>query len=259
MTFSPQLALRLGLLAIVASILSAAGPRDISIFQRYTVLNSRIAQANLAVTARRYPEAHRLLELCLQKVPDHFEAHFLLARMAYEDRDYAGALVHVETSERSLADLDRQYRAESADLKARDAAQEQAFRDDLSELKARGGNDPGWCCEDLLLNKRSTIDSLEAKKGHLYDRETPFYVPADYRFLHGNCLYRLGRRDEALAQYRLAVQDDPAYANAWNNLIALLLETRDLPSARAELTQAEAAHVAIQPGLRKAVLGISPR
>jgi tetratricopeptide (TPR) repeat protein len=259
MTFSLQRALRLGILAVVASILPAAEVGDISIFQRYTALNPRIAQAGQAVTARRFPEAHRLLESCLQKVPDHFEAHFLLARMAYEDRDYAGALAHVETCERSLADLDRRYRAEAADLKAQDAAQEQAFRDDLSELNARGSNDPGWCCEDLLLNKKNTIGSLEAKKGHLYDRENPFAVPVADRFLHGNCLYRLGRRDEALAQYRLAVQADPTHANAWNNLIALLLEARDLPSASAELARAEAAHVVIQPERRKAVLGISPR
>ncbi len=258
MAFSRQMALRLGLLAVVASILPAAEVGNTSIFERYIALNSCIDQAGQAVTARRFPEAQRLLEPCLQKVPDHFEAHFLLARMAYEDRDYAGALAHVETSEHSLADLDRRYRKEQADLQAQDAAQEQAYRGSLEHLKNLD-DDPGGCCGFLLRVKQDAIDYLEAKKGHLYDLQNPFAVPADYRFLHGNCLYRLGRRDEALIQYRLAVQTDPTHANAWNNLIALLLETPDLPSARAELAQAEAAHVAIQPGLKNAVLGISPR
>ena len=54
--------------------------------------------------------------------------------------------------------------------------------------------------------------------------------------------------------YRQAVEPDPGHANAWNNLIALHLGARDLPQARADLQRAEAARVAIRPGLKKAVV-----
>ena len=88
-------------------------------------------------------------------------------------------------------------------------------------------------------------------------------MPAAYRLLHGNCLYRLGRPAEALAQYRLAVQADPRQPDAWNNLLALLLETGDRAGAQAELAKAEAAHVAVRPALKQAVLAapgqVSPR
>jgi len=243
-----------GLLGLLPPALMAAEAGDTSLFQRYATLNARVEQAGQAVAARRFAEAQRFLEPCLQKVPDHFEAHFLLARMAYEGRNFAGALAHMEIAERSLADLDRRYHEEQAALQALDVAEEQAYRDSLDNLAARGA-DPGGCSANLYLVKQSAIDYLEKKKGHLYDRENPFAVPAGYSFLHGNCLYRLGRKDEALAQYRQAILVDPSQADAWNNLIALLLEVRNLPQARTELARAEAAHVLLRPGLRQAVLG----
>ncbi|HJW72251.1 MAG TPA: tetratricopeptide repeat protein [Geothrix sp.] len=261
------LTFRLGLLAPVASILLAAPGGDISIFQRYRALDHRLDEATRAVDARQFPEARRVLEACLKEIPDHYEAHFLLARMAYEGRDFAKALAHVEQAEHSLADLDRRYRKEMAELVAQDAAEEQSTQDSLNELGSRGV-DPTACSAILHLVKGSHLAYLEMKKGHLFERQNPFDIPADYEFLRGNCLYRLGRRDEALGPYRQAVKQDPTHANAWTNLIALLLEIRDVPQARAELALAEAAHVTLRPDLRKAVLeatvpslsaGLTPR
>jgi tetratricopeptide (TPR) repeat protein len=233
-------------------MLLAAPGGDISIFQRYRGLDNRMDEATRAVAARQFPEARRLLEACLKGIPDHYEAHFLLARMAYDGRDFAKALAHVEQAEHSLAELDRRYRKEMAELVAQDAAEEQATQDSLSELNSRGV-DPTGCSANLYLVKNSHIAYLELKKGHLFERQNPFDIPADFHFLHGNCLYRLGRLTEALGQYRQTVKQDPAHANAWTNLIAMLLETHDLPQARAELARAEAAHITLRPDLRKAV------
>lgn len=261
------LAFRLVLLVPAASVLLAAPGEDISIFKRYRAQDHRIEEANRAVTARKFTDANRLLDACLKEIPDHYEAHFLLARMAYDGRDFAKALAHVEQAEHSLAELDRRYRKEMADLVAQDAAEEQSAQDSLSELGSRGV-DPTGCSASLYLVKQSHLAYLELKKGHLFERQNPFDIPGDYQFLHGNCLYRLGRRDEALGQFRQAVKQEPTHANAWNNLIALLLESHDLTQARAELARAEAAHVTLRPDLRKAVLeaatpalsgGLTPR
>ena len=250
------------LVLLAAGITLVAAPSgDMSIFQRYQALDARIVEARQALDGRRFQDALQLLEPCLQKVPDHFEAHFLLAQMAYEHRDYAGALAHMETSERTLAALDRQYRDQLADLKAQDAAEEQAMQASLDELSARGV-DPTACSGQLYTLKRSALQYLDAKKGQLYHQDTPFAVPATYRLLHGNCLYRLGQPAGAIAQYRLAIQADPRQPDAWNNLLALLLETGDRAGAQAELAKAEADHIAVRPALKQAVLAasaVSPR
>ena len=79
-------------------------------------------------------------------------------------------------------------------------------------------------------------------------------MPAAYHLLHGNCLYRLGQPTGTVAQYRLAIQADPRQPDAWNNLVAVLLETGDRPGARAEVGRAEAALVVLRPALKQAVL-----
>ena len=168
------------LVLLAAGITLVAAPSgDMSIFQRYQALDARIVEARQALDGRRFQDALQLLEPCLQKVPDHFEAHFLLAQMAYEHRDYAGALAHMETSERTLAALDRQYRDQLADLKAQDAAEALAVQTNLDELTARGG-DPGGCSANLYLYKQSDLQFLGAKKVQLYHQDTPFAVPAAY-------------------------------------------------------------------------------
>ena len=253
MTRFLPLNVRVALLASVVSILLTASTGDIAIFQRYKALDTRINEATSAVAARKFSDARRLLETCFKEIPDHYEAHFLLARMAYEDRDYAKALAEVEQAEHSLAELDRRYRKEMAEMAADDATEEQATQDSLSELSGKTPDDPG-CAAGLFLVKRNHIGFLERKKGQLFQPQNPFDIPADYQFLHGNCLYRLGRREEALDQYRQTVKRDPSQANSWNNLIALLLETHDLPQARAELARAEAARVTVRPDLRRTVL-----
>lgn len=242
------------LLLLAGGTVPMDGPsQDLSIFRRYQALDARIVEARQALEEHRFQDARQLLDPCLEKIPDHFEAHFLLAQMAYERRDYAGALAHVEISERSLAALDRQYRSQISELRAQDAAEEQAMQASLDELSARGV-DPTGCSGQLYTLKRSALRYLEEKKGQLYHQDTPFAVPATYHLLHGNCLYRLSRPVEALSQYRLSIQADPRQPAAWNNLLALLLETGDRAGAQEELARAEAARVAIRPALRQAVL-----
>lgn len=245
-------ALQVALLA-AGSILLATSPSDLSIFRRYEALDARIVEARQALMERRFPDALQLLEPCLQKIPDHFEAHFLLAQMAYEHRDFAGALAHLETSERALAALDRQFHDQEAELKAQDAAEEVAFRSSLDELAARGV-DPGGCSGNLYTIKKSALRFLDMKKSQLYHQDTPFAVPAAYHLLHGNCLYRLGQPTGAIAQYRLSIQADPRQPDAWNNLLALLLEVGDRAGAHEELARAEAARVVLRPTLKRAVL-----
>jgi len=226
---------------------------DTAIFQRYRSLDAPIDQAARAVGAGRFEEARKLLQPCLQKEPEHFEAHFLLARMAYEARDFEGVLAHLEVAERSLALLNRRYRDLIDYLKARIEVEEQTARSNLEAVTMRV-SDPTSCVAPYLAALEREVEAVQARKGPLHDHENPYGVPASHRFLRGNALYRLGRRDEARAQFRQAVAIDSGHAHAWNNLLALDLEAKDPASARRDLQRADAVRVAIRPELRQAIL-----
>lgn len=247
-------------MVLAGSVAHAGDPEDLTLFRKYRAIDSRVLAAGKALAAHRADEARQLLAPCLAEVPDHPEAHFLLARMAYENHDFAGALAHMEISERTLADLGRRYRRQLETLKANDEAEESAYNTTMGELGPKGV-EPYGCGSYLYTTKKQALNYLEAKKGHLNDPEGPYQVPAGYHLLHGNCLYRLGRRAEAIDQYRLALAVDPRESNAWNNLIALLMETGDAAGARDSLGQAEKAGISLPPALREAVLAppVTPR
>ena len=129
-------------------------------------------------------------------------------------------------AERSLAVLSRRYRDLMDYLRARIEVEEQTARSSLDAVSSRV-TDPTSCVAPFLAALEREIEAVQARKGPLHDHENPYGVPASHRFLRGNALYRLGRRDEARAQFRQAVAADPAHANAWNNLLALHLEAKD--------------------------------
>ena len=247
--------LLLGSLVLGVAWAAPAQEVDASVFQRYRSLDGAVDRAAGAVGAGRFEEAHKLLQPCLQKQPDHFEAHFLLARMAYEARDFEGVLAHLEVAERSLAALNRRHRDLTDYLKARIELEEQTARSNLEAVTMRV-SDPTSCVAPYLAALEREVEAVQARKGPLYGHENPYGVPANHRFLRGNALYRLGRRDEAMAQFRQAVATDPAHANAWNNLLAMHLEAKDPTRGRADLQRAEAARVPIHPDLRQAILAM---
>lgn len=250
---SIRTSLLLGSLVLGGAWAAPAQDADGAIFQRYRSLDSAIQRANRAVGAGRFEEAHHLLQPCLQKQSDHFEAHFLLARMAYEARDFEGVLAHLEVADRSLALLNRRYRDLIDYLKARIEVEEQAARSTLDAVSSRV-TDPTSCVAPYLAALEREVEAVQARKGPLHDHENPYGIPASHRFLRGNALYRLGRREEARAQFRQAVATDPGHVHAWNNLLAVHLEAKDTAHARADLQRAEAAHIAIRPELRRAIL-----
>jgi len=226
---------------------------DPSIYGRQAALRSVMEQAQKDLEARRFAQAAHGAEVCLQKLPDYFEAHYLLAQVAYEYRDFEGALAHLRVAEKNLQDLARLYQSQRDAIRAQDDADLMEAEANFDQLSARGV-DPSACSGILYRIRQRNIDDLQARKGSIHDRELPFSIPAQYFFLHGNCLFRLGRPAEAAAHYHLAVETDPAFGPAWNNLLSLECQAGDFAQARADLARAEAAHVAVRPELKQAVL-----
>lgn len=221
-----------------------------AIFQRYGALAPIVEKANKEVEAHHFEEAKRLLEPVLKKVPDHVGAHFLLARMAYESRDFAGSLEHIETSEGSLKNLGQRYSKLMNDMRAKDDADAQDIKQSLQNISDAGYDS----INDIVVDAQQHLGKLEDEKRGLFRQEASFTVPSVYSLLHGNCLYQLGRKPEAAAQYQLAVKADPSSRKAWNNLVDVYWETKDFEQARATLTKAEAAGAVIQPQLKQRVV-----
>ena len=229
-----------------------AQSKDFTIFPRYNALTSAMDEIDRLVASRKFEEAKERLKPCLAKIPDHFEAFYYLALMAYEAKDYGQALACMEQSQASLTELDCLYQVEMGALNASQDRREEQLEGALQHSdRGVGANN---CREGDVLALKLAITLEKHKRGPLMGTATPFATPKEYHFLHGNCLFRLGRFAEAKSQYEAALRVDPRYGHAWNNLINLLRVEGKVDQARACLREAEAAHVTVSPELAKAVL-----
>lgn len=225
---------------------------DASLFQRYAGFRSVLQEARRLVEHRQFAEARRRLEPCLAALPEHWEAHYLLAQMAYDERKIEEALAHLQTAERSLLKLDQLRRADLEAARARDAAAEAALQVSVAQLDPVGTESLGCMTSELVVRKHALNDSRQ-KLGRATEDTPAQPIPAELHLLQGNCLYRLKRFDESKEAYKLAIQKDPAGTYAWNNLIGLCLERGEPGQAKEWLARAQNAKVILRPELIKAV------
>ncbi|WP_257309927.1 tetratricopeptide repeat protein [Geothrix fuzhouensis] len=226
--------------------------KDFTIFPRYKALAPTLDKVDRLVADRQFDQARALIRSCLATIPDHFEAHYYLALMAYDMKDYETALACIERSMASLGELDRLYQVEIAKLEASNRQTIELLEGALKYTDLGAGNNGCW--EGDILSLKTAISMEKRKSGPLSRGADPFTIPREYPFLQGNCLFRLGRHAEAKVQYRDALKVDSTYSSAWNNLINVLWVDREYDQATASLHLAEAAKVQIDPKLRMAVM-----
>lgn len=230
----------------------AVSQDNATVLKRYVGYRSAIQEARRLVNERQFVAARKVLQPCLAAIPDHWEAHYLLAQMAYEERKVEEALSNVEEAERSLLKLEQLRRAELEAAKARDAALEVDLQNSLAQVDWTLAEGHG-CMGGEITVRQHALNDQRMKMGSANDDTSGQPVPAELYLLHGNSLYRLKRYVEAKEKYQQAIQVDPSGPNAWNNLIGVYLEQREIEQAKVWLVRARKAQVALRPELVKAI------
>jgi Tfp pilus assembly protein PilF len=237
------------------------GPAEetaVSLLLKYKAQEKTLAKAEKLLKKHQAAAAEASLLKCLEGVPEHYEAHYLLALMEGERGVYPAAIGHLERAEAELerlAGLCRAWQEQHAleetaerELVSGEATQESVIQ---SNCRAAGSKiDTGLLDREAGLGPQSGPAPFDPKR---------FEVPAAYFFAHGNFLFKLRRWPEAAARYRLAVERDPRLAAAWNNLLSSLLLAGQADEARSWLERAGQAGVAVNPGLRREVEKTAPR
>lgn len=235
--------------------------KDLALMSAYSTLAPNIEKARTAIRKDLLDKGQTEILFCLERLPEHQEAHFLMSQILYKKGDYGGALEHVRAAEegylrmaKAVANLEQQKLKNKSE--AMDALSEEL--EDISAadaaVKSRGSCTPDRFAQALQESKEEMIKEQEARAKADPARELG-PVPAPYRYLHGNVLFMLKRTAEAEEEYRQAIRKDPDFGETYNNLINLLYAGGRIDEARAVLAQAEAHKAKVHPELKKAVLG----
>jgi Tfp pilus assembly protein PilF len=229
----------------------------VSLLLKYKAQEKTLAKAEKLLKKHQAAGAEASLRQCLEGVPEHYEAHYLLALLAGDRLDYPAALGHMERAEAELdrlAGLCRAWQGEHARKETANrelvsgAAQKTMVTSPCATNSTR--IDTARLDRERGITRGSGLTPLDPRR---------FEIPADWHFAHGNFLYKSRRWSEAAEHYRWAVDRDSKLAAAWNNLLSALLLAGQGPEARAMLNRAVQAGVDLNPELRRAVEAAAPR
>lgn len=251
-------------LAIALAAPSAAWGQSSSQSQHRTVdaqLLSKVKDANLllkkAWTAFEKKDLSAAREKAAESVamvPELPEAHLLLAKVAYLEKDFPKALAEIESAEagwESLAALrDRMDEDRLRDVRKRIGEKDDA----LSGLRAQLAKTPPES-QGALQTKISRTESEKVDLERLLTEAgtARAEVPAEYDYIHGNALVQTKDPAAAVGRYESALRKKPGYTEAANNLAIILFSAKRYAKAKEVLDRAEAAGASPNAELKKAV------
>jgi tetratricopeptide (TPR) repeat protein len=148
------------------------------------------------------------------------------------------------------------FKAATAGEVLASAASDRRIRDQIDALKDNernmtrlmgGGQNPG--AQQTIDQVREQIQQLESRKSRRAGA-TPPPVPAGVSMAIGSAYFRLNDLANAEKEYKAAVDVNPNFGEAHNNLAVVYFVTGRLPDAEAEIKAAERVGFKVNPRLK---------
>lgn len=239
----------------------AAQDKDLALVNAYAALSKHVEKARQAFRKDRLEVCEAEARICLEKLAEHQEAHFLISLVLYKKGDFSQAIAHIQAAEAGYLRIAGAIHAVGR-LGARQQTEAMSqVTEEIADLAGAylitrsHGSGLSEKYEQELMDSRQEQLNAEEARDKAESQRGGIKVPALYLFWHGNFLFKLDRLDEAEAQYRRALAADPDFGETYNNLINLLFTAGRVEEAREVLAQADAHKAKVHPGLKKAVLG----
>lgn len=251
------------LAALAASILIAPAHADTEADGR--AMRQALAYAQQGLHALEKGNRARAMDdfkRALSQVPDLPEAHMGLGHVAMQERRFEDALAEFRSAQvayRSVASR-RVDLAQNRYQKSRETLQQ--LKDDRSAVeheRARqasglgsdnnqtGMSDGRMQREAMELDRQ--INALESQTAPALDGVSD-EPPAALYFFEANALFNLQRLDEAIGSWERAVDLDPKYAPAYNNLAVAYWKKGRLQDAQSSLARADRLGFKVNPRFR---------
>jgi tetratricopeptide (TPR) repeat protein len=207
-------------------------------------------------------KAEEELDKCLQVMPEHADAYYLLAQIEYKKGNFEEALDDIQkafANHEYIAQFytfTHQERLETLREQKR-KAQEQvlALQDELNRLASATGS-------DAEMQKARIRSEIQMKQSGIAQIDSQMNEPvpdslqisADYYYVQGNIFFRMKQFQNAYEQWIKTIEIDPKHGNAYNNLANLYFMSKQYEQALKYLELAEASGAEVNPEFKKALL-----
>lgn len=202
---------------------------EYKLFQKYQSASKRFEKGKKEFGKGKLDKAEKEFNECLKIMPQHADSYFMLAQIAYRKGDLELAKSLMEKAEENYHYIVKMKMnmEQIRILKMREAKNEGTY------------DERGTEAIDHRLNRPVA---------------TKEEIPADYHYIHGNILFKLREFQKAHDMYVKAINVDPKYGDAYNNLINIYLMSKQYQKGLEYLKMAEDNGVEINEKLKKALL-----
>jgi pentatricopeptide repeat protein len=204
----------------------------------------------------KYDKAEKELKTCVELMPEHADAYFLLAQIDLKKGEFNQALAEIEKAESNYEFIGQFYaytqelRLEQLrDDKSRLGSELEAYRDKLAKATT---DEERQRIQALLNQTQAQLSSINSRLNE--PLPDVLVIPGDYYYIHGNILFKLQKFQEAHDRYLEAIKIDPKHPGAYNNVINLCYMAKNYDEALKFVNQAEVNGVPLNPKLKEAVL-----
>ncbi|HVQ35003.1 MAG TPA: tetratricopeptide repeat protein [Candidatus Bathyarchaeia archaeon] len=200
----------------------------------------------------------------LKEVPELPDAHAGLGHVAMQQRRFEDALAAYRRAQQAYRNFAAQRVDLAQDRYSRSMDRIQYLQDEKGKLDREqrqaqvqggplgtgSGPSEGTLQREKLAYEReiaqlqTQTQVIPALEGDVSD------PPAAYDFYEANALFNLKRNDEAITAWKRAVEKDPNYAVAFNNLAVAYWTVGRLDDAQTSLARAESLGFKINPSFR---------
>ncbi len=224
--------------------------------EKFKLADSRFQKGKAQFLKGNTIKAEKELKKCLETMPEHAEALFVLSQIDYNKGDFDQALANIEKAKDNFEFIAKFYTFTHQTRLESMREEKQKLESHLiylqSKLPTATDQDERQRIESAISNTRNSISIIDT---HLKEPLPPvLQTPGDYFYVHGNIFFKLKRYQDAHGQYFEAIERDPKHGNAYNNLINLYFMAEDYRKALDYVNKAEANGAQIHPELKKAVL-----
>jgi Tfp pilus assembly protein PilF len=241
----------------VALAQSGLGPGP-ELARQYREALPHYDKAVRAFSRKDFESARSELDKAVAIMPQYSYAHLLLAKSWYMSKRFDEALSSIERAETAWREFagvvaDAQAAAGDALIRRRRNLRDQisALQDDLRQAATPQERERIQTYMGTLQHEIDDIDRQQAQQGPAEIA----VLPAEYSFVHGNVLLRMNRLIDAEPQYQRAIEANPKYGEAFNNLASLYYQAGRLEEARQVLETARSRNLPINLDLERAVTG----
>jgi pentatricopeptide repeat protein len=209
-----------------------------------------------AFSRNDHEAARRELDKAISAMPQYSYAHLLMAKSWYLSKRYDEALPAIERAEtawREFAGIAADAKSDHGEalIRRRRGLQDQinALQQDFRQAATQQQRVQ---IQNYITTLQQQIDEIDRDQASRGPTELAV-LPAEYSFVHGNILLRMNRLIDAEPQYLRAIETNPKYGEAFNNLASLYFQAGRLEEARSVLQQARGRGLPINLDLERAV------